>query len=43
MSNGNFEKMRKGVETIFDIIFWFYLLEIIGYIVFEILWSNIIL
>lgn len=40
MSNGNFEKRRKEVETIFDIIFWFYLLEIIGYIVFEILYAT---
>ena len=33
-----FEKRRKGVELLFDIIFWFYLIEIIGYIVFKVLY-----
>jgi len=38
VSKQSFEKRRKGVELIFDIIFWVNLLTLIGAIIFKVLY-----
>ena len=40
MKNKKFEKRRKGVETLFDVIFWFYLIETVGLILFKIFYVT---
>lgn len=38
MSKHGFEKRRKGVELIFDIIFWVNLITLIGAVIFKVLY-----
>lgn len=40
MEKNDFEKRRKGVETLFDVIFWFQLIGLIIAIVLKILYKT---
>lgn len=38
MENQKFGKRKKGIETLFDVIFWIYFIEVLVYFLFKILY-----